>query len=145
MNYTEEELQRLLRDNPGLKIAAQRAVISAKSMNKTNKYHAIKTVYKGVWYHSKKEAGIALQLDIDKAHGLIDFWLRQVPFQLPGRIEYRADFVTWKQIDKSRILFPSSVIWVNKVIEVKGMETDVWKLKHKLFTETYPHLELEII
>ena len=149
MNYTEEELQRLLRDNPGLKISQMpyNQINQALDLAKrSGKYNAVKTEYRGIWYHSKKEALTANQLDIDKAHGLIDFWLRQVPFQLPGRIEYRADFVTYKRIGilGEWNLSNDSAFYV-KVIEVKGMETDVWKLKHKLFTETYPHLELEIV
>ena len=99
MNYTEEELAKLLRDNPGLKISQMpyNQINQALDLAKrSGKYNAVKTEYRGIWYHSKKEALTANQLDIDKAHGLIDFWLRQVPFQLPGRIEYRADFVTFK-------------------------------------------------
>ena len=151
MNYTEEELAKLLRDNPGLKISNIQSIQPTgntdlrmvKAMDlyfKPNKYNAVKTEYRGIWYHSKKEALTANQLDIDKAHGLIDFWLRQVPFQLPGRIEYRADFVTFKFAPDTGF-----DVWKVRVIEVKGMETDVWKLKHKLFTETYPNLELEIV
>lgn len=48
------------------------------------------------------------------------------------KIEYIADFM-YCQGDKT------------VVEDVKGMQTDVFKLKHKLFEKRYPELELRII
>lgn len=48
------------------------------------------------------------------------------------KIEYIADF---KYIENGKII----------VEDVKGMQTDVFKLKHKLFEKKYPDLELRII
>lgn len=48
------------------------------------------------------------------------------------KIEYVADF---KYIENGK-----------KIVEdVKGMQTDVFKLKHKIFEKVYPDLELRII
>lgn len=47
-------------------------------------------------------------------------------------IEYIADF---KYIENGKII----------VEDVKGIQTDVFKLKHKLFEKKYPDLELKII
>ena len=48
------------------------------------------------------------------------------------KIEYIADF---KYIENGKII----------VEDVKGIQTDVFKLKHKLFEKKYPDLELRII
>lgn len=48
------------------------------------------------------------------------------------KIEYTADFM---YIEKGKMI----------VEDVKGIQTDVFKLKHKLFEQKYPELELKII
>ena len=48
------------------------------------------------------------------------------------KIEYVADF---KYIENGKTI----------VEDVKGMQTDVFKLKHKIFEKVYPDLELRII
>lgn len=48
------------------------------------------------------------------------------------KIEYIADF---QYIENGKAI----------VEDVKGMQTDVFKLKHKLFEKIYPDLELKII
>lgn len=63
-------------------------------------------------------------------------FLLQEAFKKNGRtfrkIEYIADF---KYIENGKII----------VEDVKGIQTDVFKLKHKLFEKKYPDLELRII
>ncbi len=48
------------------------------------------------------------------------------------KIEYIADF---QYIENEKTI----------VEDVKGMQTDVFKLKHKIFEKVYPELELRII
>lgn len=48
------------------------------------------------------------------------------------KIEYIADF---QYIENGKTI----------VEDVKGMQTDVFKLKHKIFEKVYPDLELKII
>ena len=48
------------------------------------------------------------------------------------KIEYIADF---QYIENGKTI----------VEDVKGMQTDVFKLKHKIFEKVYPNLELKII
>ena len=48
------------------------------------------------------------------------------------KIEYIADF---QYIENGKTI----------VEDVKGMQTDVFKLKHKIFEKVYPDLELRII
>lgn len=63
-------------------------------------------------------------------------FLLQESFKKNGKtykkIEYVADF---KYIEKGKIV----------VEDVKGIQTDVFKLKHKLFEKKYLELELKII
>ena len=111
---------------------------------KRSKYNAIPTTYNGIVYHSKKEAQFAEKLDLMlKAHE-IDYVLRQVPFDLGAGIIYRADFVA---LAKRDVISKCTHIiqWQITVYEVKGMETPAWKLKHKLFKEKYPLIQLEIV
>ncbi len=110
--------------------------------SRPQKYHNTKTEYGGVVYHSKKEAVKAQELDLMVKAGEISFYLRQVPFDLPGGITYRADFLTYRRFPYPDDRAPW--VWKIKVIEVKGIWTPEAKLKLKLFREKYPHLELEI-
>ena len=63
-------------------------------------------------------------------------FLLQESFKKNGKtfrkIEYIADF---QYIENNKII----------VEDVKGMQTDVFKIKHKLFEKKYPDLELRII
>lgn len=63
-------------------------------------------------------------------------FLLQESFKKNGKtyrkIEYIADF---KYIENGKTI----------VEDVKGLQTDVFKLKHKLFEKKYPELELRII
>lgn len=63
-------------------------------------------------------------------------FLLQESFRKNGKtyrkIEYVADF---KYIEKDKTI----------VEDVKGLQTDVFKIKHKMFEKKYPDLELRII
>lgn len=63
-------------------------------------------------------------------------FLLQESFKKNGKIyrkiEYIADF---KYIENGKTI----------VEDVKGLQTDVFKIKHKLFEKKYPDLELKII
>ena len=63
-------------------------------------------------------------------------FILQDSFKKNGRtyrkIEYVADF---KYIENGKTI----------VEDVKGLQTDVFKIKHKLFEKKYPELELKII
>jgi hypothetical protein len=110
---------------------------------KKNKYNVSPKedrTYNGITYASKKECKYAKKLDDMIERGEIDFYLRQVPFDLGAGITYRADFVTFKTFWDGH-----NGGWIIKVIEPKGFKTPEWKLKLKLFKEKYPNLTLEIV
>lgn len=97
--------------------------------NPSNKYGAKKTEYNGVLYDSKREAAYAHELDLRlKAHD-INGWIRQVPFPLDvnGQLiaKYVMDFVVYHKDGTVEL------------VEVKGFETPVYKLKVKLLKAIY--------
>ena len=109
---------------------------------KTNKYHNKLTFVGNEIFDSKKEADKFYALKIAENAGIIHDLKRQVKyelqpsFKLNGKtiraINYYADFT---YIDKDNKLH---------VIDVKGMKTEVYKLKKKLMAYKYG-IEIEEI
>lgn len=98
-----------------------------------NKFNNRKTEYNSNVYDSKMEAEAAQMLDLlVRANRLLDVQ-RQVRYELRGPngghiCDHIVDFlVTGPDGQK-------------KVFEVKGFQTDVWKLKKKLFEDTFPDI-----
>ena len=106
------------------------------------KYKNKKTQVDMYVFDSVLEAKRYKQLALLERAGEIKNLKLQVPFLLQEsfrkngktyrKIEYIADF---KYIENGKII----------VEDVKGIQTDVFKLKHKLFEKKYPDLELRII
>ena len=89
-----------------------------------NKYGAVKQTFNGRSYHSKKEAAYAQQLHLRKLAGEITEILPQYPLRL---------YVNEKKICNYFIDFKITLAdGTVELIEVKGFETDVWRLKWKL-------------
>lgn len=111
---------------------------------KSNKYNAVRTEYKGEMYDSKREAKHAAELDLLKRAGEVKKWVRQFPIELrndalevlTGKVicTYRIDFKVW-WTDGGRITYD----------EVKGFETDLWKVKWKLAHKQHPDWEFRLI
>ena len=134
MKLTEEELTQLLQDNPDLKLASSPGG-SSKGKKKRHKYRVAdkaERVYDGVTYHSKKERDAAQLLDIRQAAGEIDFWLRQVPFPLPGKTKYVLDFITFK-----RRTGALAGLYQVEYIEVKGYRIRLGEIKRRQAEEIY--------
>ena len=94
-----------------------------------NKYHSITNQYNGITYHSKLESAYAQELDIRVKAGDIKSWDRQVKLDLKVNgqhiCNYYIDFVIHHN-DGTK-----------EFIEVKGFETEVWRLKWKLFEAVF--------
>lgn len=94
-----------------------------------NKYGAKSTIHNGVQYHSKREAAYAAELDIRKKAGDIASWERQIPIVLMVNgqkiCRYYVDFLV--EYDGGR----------KQLVEVKGFETEVWRLKRLLLEATF--------
>lgn len=99
-----------------------------------SKYHAKKTTVDGITFDSRREAYRYLALKGMEEDGLIGDLRRQVRYELvpafdvDGRhyrpVYYVADFV---YVEDGKEV----------VEDVKGMRTDVYKLKSKLFARRY--------
>lgn len=99
-----------------------------------SKYHARKTCVDGITFDSKREADRYLVLKGMEEDGAIEDLRRQVRYELvpafdvDGKhyrsVSYVADFV---YVDGGEEI----------VEDVKGMRTDVYKLKSKLFAKRY--------
>ena len=98
---------------------------------KRNKFNAKKTEVDGILFHSKKESVRYSQLKLYEKGGLIKDLKLQVTYQLipPMRINnkhhraicYIADFVYYDTVHKCEV-----------VEDVKGMITDIFKIKYRL-------------
>lgn len=107
-----------------------------------NKYRNKKVIVDEKEFDSKREGNRYKELKLlERAGEIKDLelqprFLLQDSFKKNGRtfrkIEYVADF---KYIENGKAI----------VEDVKGMRTDVFKLKHKIFEKVYPNLELRII
>lgn len=105
--------------------------------SRRNKYNAKPKTYNGITYHSTLEAKYAQDLDWRLKAKDIKSWKRQVKISLDvnGKhiCNYYIDFVITHNDDSIQY------------IEVKGFETQVWKLKWKLFQALMNQREPEAI
>lgn len=102
--------------------------------HRSSKYHAKKTVVDGITFDSRKEADRYLVLRGLEEDGSIEDLRRQVRYELVPAFDvdgkhyrpvfYVADFV---YVEDGKEV----------VEDVKGMVTDVYKLKSKLFARRY--------
>ena len=91
-----------------------------------HKYKAIITTVDDIKFSSKKEGNHYCNLKLLQKNGDILFFLRQVPFHLPGNIKYVCDFmVFWKNGDVT-------------IEDVKGYKTRLYTTKKKLVESLYP-------
>lgn len=107
-----------------------------------NKYKNTKIVVDNIKFDSNLEATRYKELKLLLRAGEISNlelqprFLLQDSFKKNGKtyrkIEYIADF---QYIENGKTI----------VEDVKGIQTDVFKLKHKIFEKVYPDLELRII
>lgn len=98
----------------------------ATSMAIRHKFHAQPTERDGMRFDSKLEARYYDALMLAKKAGELLFFLRQVPFHLPGNVTYRLDFLEfWKNGDV-------------RFVDTKGVETESFKAKKRLVETLYP-------
>lgn len=95
-----------------------------------HKFHAKPTKLDGIRFDSKKEAAYYGQLKIRQQAGDIVFFLRQIPFYLPGGVRYVVDFLTF------------DVDGTVHFIDVKGHRTPQYIMKKKMVEAIYP-IEIE--
>ena len=99
-----------------------------------------RTMFAGLMFHSRMEANYAAQLDLRKqaiGPDRIVSWRSQVPIKLEvnGKLicKYVADF---------EVTFPDGH---TELHETKGFETQLWRIKEKLFRALFPDRRLVVI
>ena len=112
--------------------------------NKGSKYHSKKITIDGIDFASKKEANRYTELKLLEKQGYIKDVECQHKFLLqPG---FKKNGETYRPI-----LYIADFVYLdlrtnkNIVEDVKGMETEVFKLKRKMFEYNYPYMKLELI
>jgi hypothetical protein len=95
-----------------------------------HKFNAKKTDVDGITFASKKEAMYYKDLKLRQAVGDIVFFLRQVPFHLPGGVVYRCDFQVFEKDGSVRF------------IDVKGFRTKEFLMKKRQVEAIFP-VEIE--
>lgn len=93
---------------------------------KRSKYGAEPTVVDDIRFDSKAEARYYERLKLRVKSGAVRYFLRQVPFHLPGGVRYVVDFM--------EVRADGSVHW----IDVKGIETAMFRTKKRLVESLYP-------
>jgi Protein of unknown function (DUF1064) len=104
------------------------------------KYGNVRTVYRGEVYDSRGEAEYAARLDLLEAAGAIRAWRRgRVWTLLDGprrcdRITLRPDFEVWDAVEPGGF----------RCLDCKGVETQAWRLKVRLWRAVYPTIPLYV-
>ena len=131
MRITEDEYMEYQRKNKGGNIY--------EPIKKKSKYNNKRIRVDGILFDSKLEADYYSELKIQLQAGVIKGFCRQPEFVLIAGfadrkpVTYRADFIVFN-LDGTA-----------EVIDTKGIETEVFKIKEKQFYEKFPHLELKIV
>ena len=108
-----------------------------------NKYKNKKTKIDGITFDSKREAEYYSELKILKRAGEIKDFELQPKFELQPT--FRKNGATHRSITYTadfKIIENNGDI---RIIDVKGMETQSFKIKRKLFEYKYKDLTLEIV
>lgn len=101
-------------------------------MTAKHKFNAVKSSRNGFRFDSKKEARYYDELVLRQRAGEVAFFLMQVPFHLPGNVRYVVDF---------QVFLSDGTI---EFVDVKGMQTEMFKTKKKLVESIYP-IEIKVV
>jgi len=106
-----------------------------------NKYGNINQNYNGHLYHSKKEAAYAQELDLRVKAKDIKEWERQIPLHL-----YVNGYKICTYVIDFRIIHNDDSV---ELVEVKGFETQVWRLKWRIteaiYSVEHPEITLTVV
>lgn len=97
-----------------------------------HKYNAKPTEVDEIRFPSKLEASYYKFLKLCQKSGQVLFFLRQIPFDLPGKTKYLADFM---------VFYADGTV---QIIDVKGKDTPLSLIKRKQTEELYP-VKIEVV
>lgn len=97
-----------------------------KKKRHRHKFNAVKAESDGITFSSKAERAYYNRLKYLQQSGEVIFFLRQVPFFLPGNTKYIVDF---------QIFYADGTI---SFVDVKGVSTPMFTLKKKQVEDIYP-------
>ena len=98
-----------------------------------HKYNAVRTELDGIKFDSKAEARYYAELKLRREQGEVVQFLRQVPFHLPGGVRFVVDFLEFHA--DGTVHF----------VDVKGMETAVFKAKRRQVEQLYAPIKIETV
>jgi hypothetical protein len=109
--------------------------------NKKTKFHAYKVVINNITFDSLNESRFYIKILKEQKQGLIK------SFELQKRFEIIPAYIkNNKKIRKAEYLADFVIHYNNgstMVIDIKGIETDVFKLKKKLVEYMYPEITIQ--
>lgn len=123
-SLAQSEMPRRLRHNVGLRR-------NKYGVDITRSGKEARTV-DGITFDSKAEARYYRELKLKEKAGKVLMLLTQVPIRLPGGVKYVCDFL---------VFYPDGTC---SFVDVKGRETDMFKLKKKQVEDLYP-IEIEVV
>lgn len=101
---------------------------------KTNKYHNNKIEYDGILFDSKKEMSYWIKFKLMEKSGKISDLKRQVKFILQPSYEFNGKTIR-------QISYIADFTYIQDkqmhIIDAKGVKTEVYKLKKKMFEYKY--------
>ena len=100
---------------------------------KRSKYNAIPTIVDGIRFASKAEARYYEGIKFDRFGGLVENFLRQVPFYLDGGDKYVCDFM---------VIYTDGRI---EFVDVKGFETAMFRNKKKRVERQYAPIKIKVV
>ena len=129
LRMTEEEYLDFLKRRGGTKRTS--APLTAEKKKRKTKYGNERVEVDGKRFDSKHEAEVYRQLCFLRAAGEVKVIMRQVPFDLPGGVIYKADFCT---VDKNGVFqvidAKSEATSKDKVYRIKKKQMfDIWGIE----------------
>jgi len=91
-----------------------------------HKFHAKPVERDGMKFPSTKEARYYDELKLAQQAGIVSFFLRQVPFHVPGNIKVVVDFM---------VFYTDGTV---RIIDVKGMKMKQYKRNKAIVEALYP-------
>jgi hypothetical protein len=119
----------------GVKMDENGAPVPKKIRTNPNKFGNVPTEVDGITFQSKLEARYYIELTLRQKAGDLLYFLRQVPFHLPGGVIYRVDFM---EVSPSRTEDGDLMDQVHvRYVDTKGRDTQDSKNKIKIVQSMY--------